>query len=237
MCHGELNHRRSVVNLSLIDGILGSGGDPAHRPTSTLAPRFTPVADALTVVWQTRRVSSSQRRRNLWPLPGGAGAYAANLRSLVQVVADGASRQELEAFVAQSAPSVQSASTVRGYAAVPVTLGLVDRQASGKLVLTPPGEKFARTGDLLVLRQALFDRIVGVEELLAEVAKRPATCPVLTERLADHGIFWNHPMAVRYRVWWLVAAAAVDSKRESRVDILTLTPAGRRLLRRVAPAA
>lgn len=81
MCHGELNHRRSVVNLSLIDGILGSGGDPAHRPTSTLAPRFTPVADALTVVWQTRRVSSSQRRRNLWPLPGGAGAYAANLRS------------------------------------------------------------------------------------------------------------------------------------------------------------
>lgn len=182
-------------------------------------------------------MSRPERRRNLWPLPGGAGAYAANLRELVQFVADGASRHDLEAFVTRSAPRVRSASTVRGYAAVPVSLGLVDRQTSGKLVLTQPGQRFASTGDLLVLRQALFDRIVGVEELLAAVSNGPTTCPVLTAQLADQGIFWNHPMAVRYRVWWLVAAAAIDSKRESRVDILTLAPAGRRLLRRVAPAA
>lgn len=113
---------------------------------------------------------------------------------------------------------------------------MVDRQISGKLILTPSGRKFSRTGDLLVLRQALFDRIVGVEELLEEMSKGPATCPVLTEQLADRGILWNHPMAVRYRVWWLLAAGAVGSKRESRVDVLTLAPAGRRLLRRVAPA-
>lgn len=78
----------------------------------------------------------------------------------------------------------------------------------------------------------MFERIVGIEELLAEVAAGPATRPVLTERLANRGIRWNHPMEMRYRVWWLVSAEAVKRRRESRADVLKSAPAGRRLLKR-----
>lgn len=181
-------------------------------------------------LWQNRRVDSEDRRRNLWPLPGGARAYPETLRALAEAVGGGATRSELEELVTTLAPTVRSASTVRGYASVPVTLGLVERgRSGGALLLTPIGRRYAQSGDLGVLRKALSDRVFGVTELLDELAEGPSTCPELTERLAGRGVSWNHPMAVRYRVWWLVAAEAVDSRRNSRVDVLTLTPAGRRL--------
>ena len=173
----------------------------------------------------------SERRRNLWPLPGGARSYAANLRSLVQAVGAGATRSELEAAIAGLAPSVTSTSTLRGYASVPVTLGMVERSPRGGLELTAAGRRYARTGDLAILRRVLVDRVVGARELLEELTTCGSTYPELTEQLAGRGIVWNYPMAVRYRVWWLVAAGAITSRRDSRVDRLTLTPAGRRLVR------
>lgn len=170
------------------------------------------------------------RRRNLWPLPGGADSYAANLQALLQAVGSSSTRSALEDYIAQSAPNVRSTSTVRGYVAVPVTLGFLERGSGRTLVLTNTGRRYARTGDLSLLREALIDRVFGVQELLDELTVGPSTCPALTGRLAGRGIAWNHPMAVRYRVWWLVASGAIDSTRDARVDRLTLTPVGRRLL-------
>jgi hypothetical protein len=37
-------------------------------------------------------------------------------------------------------------------------------------------------------------------------------------------------MAVRYRVWWLIAADAVKAQRQSRTDVLTLTSRAATLL-------
>ena len=173
-----------------------------------------------------------ERRRNLWPLPGGARSYASNLRILLKGVGEGKSRSDLEKVVGKLAPTVRSASTLRGYAAVPITLGFVEPAEGRALRLTHTGERYARTGDLSVLRRTLVDRVLGIEELLQEVAKGPTTCRVLTERLAEQGIAWNHPMAVRYRVWWLVSARAVDAVRDSRVDRLSLSRPGRQLLAR-----
>lgn len=172
----------------------------------------------------------SDRRRNLWPLPGGTGAYVSNLRAMVAAARGGIARPDLEALVVELAPNVRSTSTVRGYASVPVTLGLIQRGSGDHLSATPPGTRFARVGDLAVLRLALVERVFGAVEVLEELQVDSATCPEITERLAERGISWNHPMAVRYRVWWLVAAGAIESKRESRVDRLTLTRSGRRLL-------
>lgn len=187
------------------------------------------------VRWQNPGVHSEHRRRNLWPLPGGARSYAVTLRALVEAVAAGAGRSDLEQLVGRLAPTVRSASTVRGYASVPVTLGFVERSGpGGALSLTPTGQRYARNGDLGVLRTALAERVYGVAELLDVAAKGPTTFPVLAEHLSNRGVSWNYPMAVRYRVWWLVAAGAVESRRQSRVDVLTLTPAGRRLRKREA---
>lgn len=177
-------------------------------------------------------MTGTERRRNLWPLPGGVGAYSSNLRALVRAVGNGASRTDLEGLVAELAPTVRSATTVRGYAAVPVTLGLVERHTSGALKLTRPGTRYARTGDLAVVREALVERVLGVEEILSELADGSSTYRALTQRLASHGISWNYAMAIRYRVWWLTAAAAIEPSRQSRVDDLSLTDSGRRLLAR-----
>jgi len=108
---------------------------------------------------------------------------------------------------------------------------MVERSPRGGLELTAAGRRYARTGDLAILRRVLVDRVVGARELLEELTTCGSTYPELTEQLAGRGIVWNYPMAVRYRVWWLVAAGAITSRRDSRVDRLTLTPAGRRLVR------
>lgn len=178
-------------------------------------------------LWQTASVP--ERRRNLWPLPGGVARYLPTLRSLVAAVDQGADRTQLEVLVAELAPSVGSSSTVRGYAAVPVTLGLVDRSVSRTLRVTQAGRRFARSGDPAVVRSALVEHVLGAEELLVELLDGPSTCLELTAKLEQRGIAWNHSMAVRYRVWWLVASEAVSSTRDSRVDRLALTPAGKRL--------
>ena len=82
---------------------------------------------------------------------------------------------------------------------------------------------------MAVLRRLLVDRVFGAQELLEELKRGGSTYPEIAVRLEERGIGWNYPMAVRYRVWWLVAAGAIDARRESRVDQLTLTTAGRRL--------
>lgn len=199
-----------------------------------------PVRGESTFDWHSRRMS--ERRRNLWPLPGGVGSYATNLQILVKSVGRGISRSDLEGLVADLAPTVRSPSTVRGYAAVPVTLGLIERSDATRLFLTEAGRRYARSGSRGILRASLVERVLGVEELLQELSTGTATCPELSERLADLGISWNYPMAVRYRLWWLVSAGAIEAVRDSRVDRLSLTRAGQQLVNQrgslgVTPAA
>lgn len=166
------------------------------------------------------------RRRNLWPLPGGAAAYAETLQTLMRVLGSGRRRSEFEALVGDRLPSVSSATTVRGYVSVLVTLGFAEI-IHGQLVPTADGKKFARSGDPAVLRRALVDRVYGVRELIETVAEQPMAYPELRERLEAKGVSWNNAMAVRYRVWWLVAAGAITAERVSRADLLRVTRAGR----------
>lgn len=170
------------------------------------------------------------RRRNLWPLPGGATAYAQTLRELIRALGSGRRRKEFESVVHDRLPTVSSATTVRGYVSVLVTLGFADI-VHGQLVPTAEGKLFARTGDLAILRRALVGRVYGVRELIETVAERPMAYPELRERLEDRGVAWNNAMAVRYRIWWLVAAGAVSAERVSRADLLRVTRAGRACIR------
>lgn len=172
-----------------------------------------------------------RRRRNLWPLPGGASSYARTLTELLKAVDEGATRSDLERLVIRLSPVVQSQSTVRGYAAVPVALGLAERTSDRQLALTEPGHHFLEQDGLQVLGTVLRDRILGVEELLEELRASPdTTFRAVSDSLAKRGISWNHPMALRYRVWWLVAAEAVEARRVARSDLLRLTTAGEALV-------
>jgi len=170
------------------------------------------------------------RRRNLWPLPGGAAAYAETLRSLLRVLGNGRRRNEFEAVVHEKLPSVRSATTVRGYVSVLVTMGFAEI-LHGQLLPTADGKAFAKSGDLGLLRRALVTRVYGVRELIDTLAQQPMAYPELRAALGKQGVSWNNAMAVRYRVWWLVAAGAISAERVSRADLLTVTHAGRACVR------
>lgn len=170
------------------------------------------------------------RRRNLWPLPGGASAYADTLRTLLRVLGAGRRRADYETLVRERLPSVSSPTTVRGYVSVLVTLGFAEI-VHGQLIPTADGKSFARSGELSLLRKALVDRVYGVRELIETVTEKPMAYPELRERLEDRGVAWNNAMAVRYRVWWLVAAGAISAERVSRADLLRVTRAGRACIR------
>lgn len=170
------------------------------------------------------------RRRNLWPLPGGASAYADTLRTLLRVLGSGRRRSDFEKLARDRLPSVSSSTTVRGYVSVVVTLGFAEI-VHGQLLPTPDGKAFAKSGDLAVLRRALVERVYGIRELIETVAERPMAYPELRQRLEEKGVAWNNAMAVRYRVWWLVAAGAISAERVSRADLLRVTRSGHACIR------
>lgn len=125
---------------------------------------------------------------------------------------------------------MSSSTTVRGYVSVVVTLGFAEI-VHGQLLPTPDGKAFAKSGDLAVLRRALVERVYGIRELIETVAERPMAYPELRQRLEEKGVAWNNAMAVRYRVWWLVAAGAISAERVSRADLLRVTRSGHACIR------
>ncbi len=175
------------------------------------------------------------RRRNLWPLPGGVGAYSASIETMLNAARSGPGRREYEERVGKLFRQVTSQSTVRGYTGVLVTLGLLDSPPGQPVSLTKSGERLLATGDLAVLRRALVSRVFGVSEVLEVLTSGPVSYPELVRHLERSGVTWGNQMAIRYRVWWLRAAEAIEADRQMRMDVLRLTAAGRRLINRASP--
>lgn len=166
----------------------------------------------------------------MWPLPGGVDGYQDAVRRMLNAAKDRPPKAEFERRVFELFPTVESESTVRGYAGVLVALGFVERNRDGRVVVTTTGKRFARTGDAKVLRQALVSRVYGAREVLEVIADHTMAYPEVQQELRQRGIEWGNAMAVRYRIWWLRAAGAIDAERRMRADWLTLTRAGRALL-------
>ncbi|MGH9190315.1 MAG: hypothetical protein ACRD0Q_09840 [Acidimicrobiales bacterium] len=152
------------------------------------------------------------------------------MRTLLRILGGGRRRNEFEALVKERLPSVTSTTTVRGYVSVLVTLGFADL-AHGQLVPTDGGKRFAKSGDAALLRRSLVERVYGIRELVETLGERPMVYPELRAALETKGVAWNNAMAVRYRVWWLVAAGAITPERISRADLLKVTRAGRACVR------
>ena len=186
----------------------------------------------VTLPTETATSRRDERRRNLWPLPGGVDQYAVSLLAMLEAASDDPSRLTYLERVSGLFPQVTSASTVKGYAAVLVTLGFVEPNGAGLVSLTEAGRRFGRSADMRILREALVCRVFGAHEVLAAVAAGPTTYPILQRQLAQSGVEWANAMALRYRIWWLRASGAVEAERKMRSDWLTITTGGRRTLTR-----
>jgi hypothetical protein len=158
-------------------------------------------------------------------------SYSETVRRILRLAEDHPSRPLLEERVQDCFVQVRSESTSRGYVGVLVTLGLLGRDRQRRMAPTGDGVRFARSGDPRILGTALVERVVGVREVLEALIARPMAFPDLLEEIDRIGLHWDNAMALRYRVWWLRAVGALEAERRNRADWLTVTRAGRALLR------
>jgi hypothetical protein len=195
---------------------ISRGGPTRHRP------KGLPMRESAGKVRRYAMISAisagqtttDERRRNLWPLPGGVMGYSGTVQQILRLANDHPSRPLLEERVHECFVQVRSPSTSRGYVGVLVTLGLLDRDRERRMAPTGDGMRFARTDDQSILATALVERVVGVREVLEVLIARPMAFPDLLEEIDCVGLHWDNAMALRYRVWWLRAVGAQWSLNE-----------------------
>jgi hypothetical protein len=146
--------------------------------------------------------------RSLWPLPGGNQAYVLALEKLLPHATDQPMTGEFIARLQKEFPQVESTSTANGYLRVLVALGFVEIDG-GQISLRPMGRNLAEQHDLELVRDALRDRIVGIKELLEELARGPRTMDQLQEVLATLGLAWETNSQLRWRLHWLESVGLV----------------------------
>lgn len=155
--------------------------------------------------------------RSLWPLPGGTGQYLVSLGTILHMV-DGATDTDtvLDQIVA-TFERAHSRKTARSYLHVVADLGFVN--IDGPVVrLTASGRKYLRTSDVALVREALFDRVEGVNELLRLIGQRPRRIGLLHECMQASGYNWGTLSQVRYRLRWLEEVGEVTRHGRGRPE-------------------
>lgn len=146
--------------------------------------------------------------RSLWPLPGGNQAYIAALEKLLPLASDQPTRTEFIRRLQREFPQVESSTTANGYVRVLVALGFLEL-TGGQVTLTPAGRKFTESHDVELVREALRTRILGVNDLLDELAKGRRTMQQLQHVLAELGLAWETNAQLAWRLHWLESVGLV----------------------------
>jgi Restriction endonuclease/HB1, ASXL, restriction endonuclease HTH domain/C-terminal AAA-associated domain len=146
--------------------------------------------------------------RSLWPLPGGNQAYVTALEKLLPLAADQPTTTEFISRLQREFPQVESIATANGYIRVLVALGFVEL-TSGQISLTPAGREFVETQDVELVREALRARVVGVQELLDELARGARTMEQLQQVLGEVGLAWETNAQLGWRLHWLESVELV----------------------------
>lgn len=148
--------------------------------------------------------------RSLWPLPGGNQAYVTALERLLPLASDQPTTTDFISRLQREFPQVESIATANGYIRVLVALGFVE-VSGGQISLTPAGREFAETHDIELVREALRTRVVGVKELLDELAKGSRTMEELQQVLSEVGLAWETNAQLGWRLHWLESVELVTA--------------------------
>lgn len=148
--------------------------------------------------------------RSLWPLPGGRGSYVSTLETITDKAATAGHVDDLVAFLLERFPQVTSTKTARSYLHVPADLGFINFEFGGAISQTAQGRRLVRTGDPLLVRDALFTRIAGVWELVDLLRAQPRRIGLLVQPMRDAGFEWKTDRQIRYRLRWLEEAGVVS---------------------------
>jgi hypothetical protein len=161
--------------------------------------------------------------RSLWPLPGGNQAYVVALEKLLPHATDQPTTHDFIGRLQQEFPQVESIATANGYIRVLVALGFVEVD-SGQISLTPAGRQFVETHDVELVRAALRERVVGVNEVLDALEQEPRTMDELQAVLAEAGLAWETKAQLGWRLHWLesVGLVAIENGNYRLVEVSSL---------------
>ncbi len=152
-------------------------------------------------------VQVTGKKRGLWPLPGGQGAYLDTLYRLLDTVGtNNLTNAELLGWFLKEYEQVQSEKTALGYATVPRTIGLTTI-VNGKVILTNEGKQAQATRNADFIYTVLAKNVLGVEEIMEflKTAKEPQTESDVLAFLKDNlDIDWTTFAQVNFRLIWLV---------------------------------
>ena len=158
-----------------------------------------------------------RQARSLWPLPGGTGQYVVTLGIILHMVDKTTDTDEVLDQVIAKFDRAHSRKAARSYLHVVADLGFVD--LDGPVVrLTAAGRKYLKTGDVALVRKALFNRVDGIAELLRVLGQRPMRIGLLHERMKARGYRWTTLSQVRYRLRWLEEVGAVTRHGAARPE-------------------
>lgn len=169
-----------------------------------------------------KRLNIEQLVRSIWPMPGGAKNYAENLRLMLGYCDPPASVEVIVDRIIHEFPKVKSQRTARGYVDhVLRALGLVEATNRCTVKQTAAGRKFSKTGNRIILRDLLLERVAGIEDIIQILEARPLRVGVIHELLGHRGYTWESDWQVRYRLRWMETTGLVqrrdyDASRRTR---------------------
>jgi hypothetical protein len=132
----------------------------------------------------------------------------AALKKLLPLAADQPATTKFISRLQVEFPQVESLATANGYIRVLVALGFVE-PGGGQVSLTPAGREFIEKHDVELVREVLRTRIVGIKELLEELAKGPRTMEQLQQVLGEVGLAWETNAQLGWRLHWLESVGLV----------------------------
>lgn len=165
-------------------------------------------------------VTEPQRRagrkaQSIWPLPGGTGHLLESLHTFVGLAASRPTTDDYIDSVIDEFPGVTSAKAARSYMRVAIDLGFIET-SGGRIVLSPDGVRFRRSHSTRLVRDALLDRIAGVDDLIDELTASPTRIGLLLPRMQARGYSWQTTSQVRYRLRWLEEVGVVSQEGRAR---------------------
>lgn len=195
----------------------------------TCRPRTLPVYRKTGRLVPVGGVGKREKHRTLWPVPGGRGKFLKTLKLFLGLAEGDPSVDSFVTQIVRRCRGVSSRKAAMSYMRVPINLGLLSIWR-GQVSLTDDGQDFLSSGDVQIVRDALFEQIAGVSELYQIVVKHPARLGILTEYLRAEGYVWAGASQVRYRLHWLAEVGVLGTRGGGRPEYFALmTPAGTRL--------
>ena len=160
----------------------------------------------------------SDKRRGIWPLPGGAESQVDCLINVLDAVQSGANtKNKLTKWFLNNISNVNSEASANSYSTVPRSFGLTDI-VNDKIVLTEAGIQFLDSRSLNFLYNTINDNVFAIEEIVEfiESSETSLSTPQVLDFINETmNADWKSNYQTQVRLNWLLCMGKlqkIDSK-------------------------